>query len=491
MTKLTPRPLQEQMIQAMCNEPTKGVLQASAPGVGKTLIAVEFILRMGFTRVLLVGVKDTVDQWAERLDAQSDGAVTLRPINATKAGRVNFEAFVNGEDGIFFTGSHYLVAQDWVSEKQWIEAGVTPEVDPKTGKQVTKRRHLKAYSKMREVQAIIIDEAHIALANRRNVARKTIMTVKAEWKVCMSATWAGNRFENCWSVCRYIWGVLIEPNFYKWRSEYCVVADVYLPGGKTTQTVTGEREPGRWVSELPLYQRVEVDSPVPPSRLVEVELTPRQRDVYTQMERDLVAYLRNGASLDPTVAENQIVMRSRLRTLTLGEIVLDAEGNVTFDMDSQSSKLYALRGILDGWGGQKALIYTDSKRFAKVTVARMRAAGYNAAEWSGDVSSKGRAALKDAFINGDLTYIVATIGSFGTGQDGYQHATNKVCWLSESENGIQNVQTASRVWRDGMTEENGGYDSVKIVARDTYDLGIFSSLVMQEQAMTTSLRAAA
>ena len=194
---------------------------------------------------------------------------------------------------------------------------------------------------------------------------------------------------------------------------------------------------------------------------------------------------------DVLVADLPIVLRSRLRTATLGEISFEADGGLGFSFNTVSSKLFALRGVLDGWGAQPVLILTDSKRFAKVTAARMKAAGFNAEEWSGDITTANRSVLKERFIAGEVQYLVAVIPAISTGIDGLQDVCSKIVWLSESENGMQNAQAVARIFRPGMTTKYGEFEHVKILARDTYDFHVFGRLIAAHINMADTLRLAA
>ena len=125
------------------------------------------------------------------------------------------------------------------------------------------------------------------------------------------------------------------------------------------------------------------------------------------------------------------------------------DGEIFFALDTQSTKLVELFKLLHLYGDQPVAIYTDSKRFAKVTTARLQAAGYNAAEWSGDVSSKQRDEIKQGFLDRKIQYLVAVIPAFSTGLDGFQTVCNKIAWLSESKNHILNNQALVRFFRPG------------------------------------------
>jgi len=484
--KLTPRVEQAVTIERILAEPTRAYLLADDMGQGKTLQAVEVGLQGEFARVLIIGIKDTAGQWASRLAEQSDGVHMLRRIDATKAGKAHYEAYLAGEDGWFFTGSQLITSKDWKSEPKLDSDGVQ-EVD-KNGKPVNKRVKLGTFKKVKPADLLIYDEIHV-VSNRASVGRKTLVSIRADFKLALSGTFYGNKFEGAHSVARWLWPDLIEGNYYTWKEKYCTSEDVYVAKDETKSVVTGEREPGRFVSELPGYSRVEAAEQPPPAKIVHCTLTPKERKSYSELEADLMTWLDSRTGPAPLIAELPIVLRTRLRTATLGEMVFDDDGEISFSMDAESSKLNALRTVLDYWGkDEQAAIYTDSKRFAKVAVARMRAAGYNAVEWSGDVSSKDRDQIKEDFIAGRITFLVCVIAAFNAGLDGFQAVCRHVVWLSRSENQVQCSQALARFFRPGRV---GEFTQVEIVARDTYDEAIFSSSVAQRLAVLSTLKVAA
>ena len=259
----------------MLAEPSHAILLASEMGRGKTLMAVELVVRLGLQRVLYVGVKDTFHQWAERLAAQTGDTAHMQRIDATTAGRVNYERFLHGSPGHFFVGYQYLTAQDWASIPA-VKNG-QPVLDTKTGEPVTVRKQLGVYKKMPPVDMIVADESH-NFCQRVGKTRKTIVSIRTDWKLAMSGTWMGNRFENAWSITRWLWPRHVDASFAgRWKPEWCVTEDVYLQGGKVTQRVTGERTPGLYVSQLPCYIRAVADVLVPEPKRFMVDLSPAQR----------------------------------------------------------------------------------------------------------------------------------------------------------------------------------------------------------------------
>lgn len=541
--KLTPYDWQEGIIQRMLAEPTHSVLLASEQDTGKTLVASEFLARKPeFQRVLIAGVKDTFAQWRDRLAAQSDGRIELRRVDSTKKGRAAFEALLAGENGYFFAGHQYLATQDWTrvfeldGDRRRIYAlkRGKPVLKPRREGEIgpafvptfaMKRKHLRRYVKMRPLDVLISDESHIH-ANRTSNGIGTVRSIPTDWRIALSGTFYGNKFENAHTLTRWLWPAelneageyIIAPSVVSWRAQWMAFGEVEfwtraIPFGALVlesagdrhkvrvKDYNGEKNPGEFVATLPCYLRVESPSgPVPEPELFEIDLSPAERVGYDQMVEEGVMWLDAHGDLEPLVSNLPVVKRTRLRTAALGTMSLrwlreiDKDGRqvseVFFNEDTRSTKLQALRQILDrpDWAGKQAIVFTHSRVFAEVVAIRMQRAGYAAALWAGSVSSKERDQIKADFLAGKVRYIVAVVESFSTGLDGFQAVCNRVVWLSRSDNTTQNSQAARRIWRNGGDLEN--YRSVEVIARDTYDAGVFDAYRVKTSLMRRTLAAA-
>jgi SNF2 family DNA or RNA helicase len=131
------------------------------------------------------------------------------------------------------------------------------------------------------------------------------------------------------------------------------------------------------------------------------------------------------------------------------------------------------------------LVFTHSQKFAKITVDRLVAKGFTAFEWSGMASQKSRDEALEAFIRGEIQFIVAVISAIGEGTDGLQEACSTVVWLSKDDNRLLNEQASGRLDRRGQKRSVVSYE---IIAEDTYDEGQLSKLVREQLAMNESLR---
>jgi len=450
LERLVPTPEQEEAIVKMVSEKSGGALNASTMGAGKTLKAVEAVRRRGDKIVLLIAPLGTRLGWQATFDRQGV-ELPFKWMNSTKAGRANMDDWVWGKDGVYFVGTEYFVRQGWSGKKRtsiWAN----------------------------EADVILFDEAHRS-QNRQSKTYKTLNQAWAPMKISMSGTPTGNSFEGAWSVTKWLWPSLIDKSYYAWREKWCELEyDYFDPSGRK---VVGEKRPGAFFNSLPCYIRLESELDVD---LVEeqvfVELSAVQSRAYSKLEKDLIVWVED----NPLVVEFPITLRTRLRQATLGMFSVDESGEVTFQNDCKSSKLDALQDILGNRiAGEKALILTDSKKFANVICSRIP----NALPWHGDVSQAQREKYKEEFISGEVQYLVAVTSAIAEGVDGLQHATRNIVWVSRSDNRILNEQAMKRIHRNGQKQQ---VQSFEIVALDTYDSGVISEQMTKALLMNRTLK---
>jgi SNF2 family DNA or RNA helicase len=444
--KMTPDARQEVAIQKMVDSESSASLNASLMGVGKTLMAVEVALRLEAKTVLIVGPLGTYYGWEDTIMAQTEGkAGNLMKIESSKTGTRAYEDLKAGKAGWYFVGREYLRTKEWLK--------IVPD-------------------------AVLVDECHF-MQNRASKSFKVAKTLKGGYRMSMSGTPFGNRFEGFWAVTRFLWpdDKIVPKSFWKWVERWAVTK--YNPFSNVE--IVGEKVPGSFANTLPCYVRLEPDKDIDVVHEIRyVDLMPIQRKIYLKFQRDLVVWLQD----NPLVAEVPIAARIRLRQMTLAVPSIDSEDRVYFADDAVSSKYKALVEIIEDNPGEPMLILTDSQKYAKLVTDRL-SARYSAFEWSGKASQKQREEAKQEFINGDLQFIVAVIPAIAEGVDGLQHACNTVVWLSHSDSNILNQQVLDRVRRRGQKKVVNVYD---IVARDTFDEGQLDVLLQRELDLRASLK---
>jgi superfamily II DNA or RNA helicase len=447
---LIPTAEQAQAVAKIVAEPTRSALNGSTMGAGKTLIAVEAAKGLNAQTILLIAPLGTRVGWKVTFERQGV-KLPFRWINSTKDGKQALADWQWQLPGIYFVGVEYFVRLGWY-----------------------KNTRTDVWSKVPDI--VLFDEAHRS-QNRNSKTFKTLKQVKGGFKMSMSGTPTGNKFEGAWAVTKWLWPDVVPNSFHLWVDKWCRFEyDYFAPGNRK---IVGERNPGSFFASLPCYVRIESKLDVGLDDSVRyVELTPEQRKAYDQLEKSMITWVEG----NPLVVEFPITLRARLRQASLGMFSVDEEGNVTFANDCKSSKVDAMLDILSNeWDDEPALILTDSRKFADVVVSRLD----GAQAWHGNVSQSEREERKKKFIDGDIRYLVAVTSAIAEGVDGLQHATRNILWLSRSDNRLLNEQAMARVLRQGQERE---VRSVEIVAVDTYDSGVLSDHIEKAIEMNKILK---
>lgn len=454
---LTPYAYQERDIQKIVEHDGTGIV-ATQVGGGKTLLAVEVARRLGTNVNLVIAPKGTHKRaWQKTILRQIPDA-KIRYLNSTKQGREEFE---NLHQNVY---GWYLIS---------------PELFRKLG-----------WGRFKP-QFAVFDEAHRA-SNRKSKTATMLNSLKAERRLAMSGTIAGNKIEGFWSVLRWVYPQVAGRSFWNWVDQYCTTKFDPFAG----KAIEGERHPGAIAESIPCYIRhlkrekccefhpEGMDSELPP--MVEeqrvVQLAPEQKRIYKKLQQELVVWLEG----NPLVVEVPVAQRLRLRQITLGVPVIDDEGVVFFEDDCKSSKLDEVDEILgDLPDNEPVLLLTHSQKFAKVAALRLTKKHGPAFEWSGAKSQHERDKALESFISGEIRFIVAVISAIGEGTDGLQERCSTVIWLSRDDNRILNEQAAGRLDRQGQKSSVLSFD---IIAEDTYDEGQLGKLVEDQIKMNASLR---
>jgi len=449
LAKLTPDAKQEIAIRKMVTEPSNAALNASLMGTGKTVMATEVALRRGVKTVLVIAPLNTYWGWYDTIQRQTEyTAKGLYKIDSTTQGRKAFQELSAGTEGWYFVGREYFRTKEWHK--------IVPDM-------------------------VLVDECHF-MQNRASKSFKVAKTLKAGYKLSMSGTPFGNRFEGFWAVTRFLWpdDKIVQKSFWKWVEQWAMTK--YNPFSNVE--IVGEKVPGSFANTLPCYVRLEPDYNIDIVQEVRyVDLVPAQRKIYEKFQKDLVVWLKD----NPLIAEVPIAARIRLRQMTLAVPSIREDDSVYFADDAVSTKYQALVEIIDDNPSDKMLILTDSQKYAKIVADRLNAkyGEGSAFEWSGTASQKQREEAKQGFIKADLRFIVAVIPAIAEGVDGLQDACRTVVWLSHSDSNILNQQVLDRVRRRGQQRLVQVYD---IVARDTYDEGQLDTLLQRELDLRASLK---
>lgn len=475
---------QEAAVQYMLRPESDGAaLLAFDMGLGKTRTGLMFAREYG-AEVLLVCVPvQTMDSWKSTAEEYMPHLPVVR-IDSTKAGlaaRANFDWRLPGV---------YLIGHEYFERLAWDRVLVKKrrKTDPDKTRKVDSGQWSRLGPDGTPGYLLIFDESHRS-ANTSSGTHEALMRLSADFKLSMSGTFFGDRFGGAYGATRWLWPHrtdILPDNPYRWASMWAeTIYDRFAP---RNQKVVGEQDEGAFVSALPCYIRVETNMPDPVERHIWTDLYPEQRRVFDELDRRLVAWIEE----HPLVTKLPPTKRIRQRQATLAMPSLVFEGNelveVNFDDDAISAKTDRLIQLMnEELVSEKVLVLTDSQKYARVLTHRLNQqfGPGTAAEWSGKVTHKKRAAVKAEFIEGGLRVIVGVQAAMGTGTDGLQHASNNVVMMSRSERRINNDQAVARLNRTGQTKPVTAW---YILAKNTIDAGQQSKQVESALKANRSMR---
>jgi hypothetical protein len=451
---LTLDPEQQNAVDRMVNEPTRAALCAAMFGTGKTLMAVEVGLRLGANIQLVICPLFTKHSWKATIERQNPGA-RVEFINSSKAGQSALNALLAGVAGWYIIGREYFATNKIYPQMQ----AISPIID-----------------------YFVYDEV-ARWSNRKSRGFAIMKKIKPKYKMALSATPAGNRFDGMFAITMWLWPQYIKEqtglSYWRWVKKWCRTEEDFFAG----EQVVGELNPGEYVAQLPCYIRLEADFGESVRDTLDIELSRPERAVYDAFEKDLIVWLQNNA----VVAKVPIVKRIRLRQMSLGTVAWDAAADtVTFDSSMKSTKYDTLKAIIKENPDEPMLVLTESAKFARVVATKLKEDGYAAEEWSGNVSESAREETKRRFMDSTgVDYIVATIASIGEGVDGLQTRSRFMVWLSRHDSNQLNEQAFRRLYRRGQERQ---VISIDVAALDTFDHNQLSSLAQQTIDMNRILK---
>ena len=445
-----------------------------------TKVAARVAQGIGARTVLVIAPQQTEDGWRKHFPDTE-----VQRIDSTKKGMAAYASLAQGEPGVY-----------WITHQMFALGGSSkaPNKDGKGGR--VQKFFWGRVSKHIDLAAL--DESHIA-SNRKSQTFEVLKTLKPKFKLCLSATPTGNRFEGIWAPCRWLWRDypdIVIPYFNPWVARWCTTehnqyADITDSNGKVVSRgtrVTGEREPGAFVATLPCYISLVVEKKPVDTKIVDIPLNPEQERIWKELEKHALAWVGD----HPLAADLPIVLKTRMRQVALatprvtftGET--DEDGvplfEVDFADDCESAKIDACHKIVAREAGKQIIFFTDSAKFANVLAKRL---GPDAAAWTGVQSKNERQETKERFLAGQVRYLVATIAAIGTGTDGLQRVCSTEVWLNESFNGVHNQQATGRLNRTGQDADR--ITRYRLHARPSDDAETYTSLMEASARLNASL----
>lgn len=428
---------------------------------GKTIMAVELAKRIGAETVLVVGPANpkVVGSWRSTFERQE----YPHPFVKIEKGNHLDVDYRNPLPGVYYVSKEFATRHDSLGKHErdipWNKSGF---------------------------DMVIADEAHFGTNRKSQVSKVLKRLGHSGYRLALSATPQGSKFEGFWSLCRFLWPKTERPNvsgdmrlvvdtsFHRWAATWCEFETIYVQGGRKITKVKGPKgdDPSKFTSTLPCYVSLKKDELPTHTIFVEVDLSPEQRRVYDTLLEEAVVWLSEQED-DALIVDYPITKRIRLRQTTLAQPIVSDEGEVEFDHDAPSSKADAIRYIRSLHPDDRIIVYTTSEKFTRLLAEREE----KSVLWTGPVPKKTRERNLEKFFSGEATLLIATYTAISEGMDGLQHACNIEVWADDPDSSVVATQVAGRLNRRGQKAPE--ITRYRLQANDTADVEDFDKLVVK------------
>lgn len=274
--------------------------------------------------------------------------------------------------------------------------------------------------------AAIADEAH-RMKNRKALTSRGMWRVDAGMKIALTGTPVQNSPDELWSILRWLYPERYNSNgsAKNPKTAYWTFFNSYVDYYETNhgKVITGVKNPDSLRFELShiLKRRTKgqmvklgvLDLPDKTRQIVPVELSPAERKVYKEAEKQLWLEIEQEAKqAGQTVTDLYTIPNGAARTLRLRQIISTL---ANLGGDDVSSKLdTAVDLIMDAQPKQFG-VFTEFVPTAHALVERLSKKGLRAVAYTGNVDSVQRTEYEDQFQAGEIDVIVGTIGAMKEG----------------------------------------------------------------------------
>lgn len=326
---------------------------------------------------------------------------------------------------------------------------------------------------------VIADECHRA-SNRKAMGTRYLKKIPTWHKLGLSGTASGDKPDALWSILNWLWPTYYS-SYWRFRKHYCIEEDTQA-GQASYRKITGvnlntitslHKEMAPWYKRHLKREKCCAHHPNGvmhwlPEKTYEtvwVDLSPAQRRVYEQMRKNMVAWVGEHEET-PLTASIVVAQMTRLTQMALATPEVDSEGKVTLHMPS--SKMDALKEILNDNPDKAFVVFTSSKQMANICQAELSKSHISSMVLSGDTPEAERRSLVDDFNGGRYRVVVGVIAAIAEGIDGLQRRADTGIFLDRSWSTLKNKQAEDRLHRGG--QENA-VTIIDVMARNTVDFG--------------------
>lgn len=322
-------------------------------------------------------------------------------------------------------------------------------------------------------KTVVLDEAH-------RIKDPNAKQTRAAWAVggnphvlrryALTGTPIGNSVEDLWSILHFL-----APDEHPVKSTFIdryALTDWGKYGGVEIKGLNPDTRDEFHAVVGPRFRRTPkalVLTQLPPivrSRRY-VELTPKQRKAYADIESEIATRLPDGSIM---VAPSDLEIQMRLlqfSSATMKKVgVSEKTGRDLFEMCDPSSKLDDLEDIIAEHGNRPLAICAHHRQLVNLTAERLTSLGVSYSLIVGGQRDFERDAALRAAQTGQVQVLLFTISAGGEGLT--MTFTDTLVFLQRSWEMLKNRQTEGRIDRIGA-EKHSSLHYIDVIARDTVE----------------------
>lgn len=215
-----------------------------------------------------------------------------------------------------------------------------------------------------------------------------------------------------------------------------------------------------------------------------VEMHPKQKKAYDQMDKNQIAVLTNeDGTAGVAVGANPLTELTRLTQFASAYAEKTEEGHVR--LSKPSCKIDALLEILEDTGDEPAVVFAQSRQLIELACKELEARKIPFSKIVGGQNAWEREQAKDDFQEGKVRVILCTIAAGGIGIT--LTRSNRAIFLQRSWSMIENKQAEDRVHRIG-SEIHDSIEIIDIVAVGTIEGSQVRALSSKEDRLQEFVR---
>ena len=365
-----------------------------------------------------------------------------------------------------------------IALKKCVECGGNNEKVKETTCQV----HEKELNRM-NFNAVIVDEAHRMVDGKSQQTRAIkAASGDAGIRIALTGTPIANSPDEFWSVLNWM-----SPEEWPSKTRFIdrYVNETFDMWGVRSYTgLKSENRDEFFATVNPRMRRIPKDlvlKDLPPlvHERRDIEMSPKQKKAYKQMEEKMMAQLDDGALLietSPLTKALRLLQFASSYAETEMVWVTDEETGeqkqkVKVYLQHPSNKVDSFLEDLDDFGEKKIVVFAASRQLIELLSEKMTKKNLRHGLITGKIDIDERERYMDAFQNGNLQYMLCTTGAGGTGIT--LTAADTAVYLQRPWSMVESEQSEARVRRIGSEI----HDSITII--DYVSSGTIDEVVIQ------------